>query len=169
MSVHVLRSAGVFLAAMLLMNIGGCRNYITPEQGAIAKEEARISIAESLAGENEFKQDDIKITYTLIEQEESVKFSARIDLKRSLTDSFPVVKTFHVKLSLLDNNGSVLETVDISPFYSVNDRIAQSLKVSRDFIRPSGATSFVFNYYGVFEGHKPDISEDWDLFYFPFE
>ena len=72
-------------------------------------------------------------------------------------------------MSWMDNNGAVMKTDDATPFYGHLAVAPNRLKVDRKIENIPGSKYIVFNYFGVFRGQRPDISDEWDIFYFPFE
>ena len=68
----------------------------------------------------------------------------------------------------LDADGYVLQTVDVSPFYSYLSYVPDKLKIDQQIEPVPGSKYISFNYYGVFQGEKPDVSGEWDIFLFPF-
>ena len=96
------------------------------------------------------------------------RLTGELVFDRSLTDSFPVVKTFFLKMSWLDTDGSVLKTVDVTPHYGYLISDPGTLKVNKMIDTVPGSAFISFNYFGVFRGEKPDVSGEWDIFLFPF-
>lgn len=146
----------------------GCARFIVPEVGSVASEESRIEYKAAEAQDGLFENKDLKLQYTLSGGDAQTRFTGELEFDRSLTDSFPVMRTFFFKLNWLDDEGVVLQTVDITPVFSVRTFAPNRLKVDREVPVAPGASSYCFNYYGVFQGEKPDVSEEWDIFLFPF-
>lgn len=146
----------------------GCARFIVPEIGSVASEESRIEYKGGDAQDGLLENDDIKLQYTLSGGGGQTRFSGELEFHRSLTDSFPVIRTFFLKLNWLDGEGAVLQTVDITPAFIVRAFAPNRLKIDRDIPVAPGASSYCFNYYGVFQGEKPDVTEEWDIFLFPF-
>jgi len=97
------------------------------------------------------------------------RYAGVVNFDRSLTDSFSTIVRFYLKMNFLDSEGRVLETVDVTPMFSRLNSIPLEMKIKKDGITPYGARSIVFNYLGNFRGETRDITEDWDIIYFPFE
>jgi hypothetical protein len=155
----------IFLSCLLAT---GCTRFIVPEIGAIAQEESRIpyKAGEKLDGILDTK--DITFEYTLSESDNGVRLTGELVFDRSLTDSFPMVKTFFLKMNWLDVDGLVLQTIDITPLYSYLSVVPNKMGMSKQIETVPGSRFINFNYYGVFRGEKPDVSEEWDIFLFPF-
>jgi hypothetical protein len=150
-----------------LLFLAGCKNFITPELGVIANEKSRIPLE---SGKNVYEGKDLKFTYELEAGDDIVRIKGQLSFDRGLTDSFPIVKNIFFKMSFLDGDGRVLETVDITPMFRYKSQALEPLSLKqKEFSRPPGASHFVFNYYGTFHGDTNDVTEDWDVFSFPFQ
>lgn len=159
-------SVGVcFVLASLL----GCANFLVPEPGALAREEARIALGDSSLEKDVWQTKDLTLTYSLSGTGEDLHLVAKLNFERSLSDSYNVIKSFYLKMSFLDDHGQVLKTVDITPLFSLYSIIPDNMKVDKALTMPPGSSSIVFNYYGVFRGNQPVSGEDQTIFYFPFE
>jgi hypothetical protein len=154
-----------------VMFLAGCANYLEPELGAIARQEARITLVEGGAQGAVWGTKDLDFTYSYSEVEGTINLSGELVFDRSLTDSFNATKRFTLNMNFLDGEGRVLETVDITPligsFYNNSD---EKFSIRKKLVRPVGASSIAFNYYGEFIGNSPDMRGDgWYIFYFPFD
>lgn len=158
----------MLLIGLCCLLMTGCANFIVPEPGSVASEESRIVYKGGDSQDGILENDDITLQYTLSGGGGQTRFTGELEFHRSLTDSFPVVKTFFLKLNWLDGDGAVLQTVDITPGYNFRAYAPNNLRIDREIPVASGAASYCFNYYGVFQGEKPDVSEEWDIFLFPF-
>lgn len=156
------------LLGLCCLLLGGCAGFIIPEVGSIASEDSRISYDGGKLQEGLLENGDLKLQYTLSGGGAMARFSGELEFHRSLTDSFPVIRTFFLKLNWLDEQGKVLQTVDITPAFVIRTLPPNRLKINRDIPVAVGAKAFCFNYYGVFQGEKPDVTEEWDIFLFPF-
>lgn len=146
----------------------GCTRFIVPEIGSISEEESRVpyKAAEKQGGVLETK--DLTLEYTLLESDNGARLTGELIFDRSLTASFPMIKTFFLKMNWLDVDGHVLQTIDITPFYSYLSIVPDKLKINKQIENVPGSSFINFNYYGVFQGEKPDVSEEWDILLFPF-
>ena len=167
------RMAKVLLLLICLgvLFLSGCANFLTPETGAIARQEARIDLVEGGVQDVVWDTRDLELVYSYSESANTFSLSGELIFDRSLTDSFRVTKRFTLKMSFLDGEGRVLDTVDISPLISAfNDLSDQKMTIKKSHLRPMGASSIAFNYYGEFKGDSPRTRGDsWDIFYFPFD
>ncbi len=148
--------------------VTGCARFIVPEIGSVASEESRIGYKGGESQDGLLENSDLKLQYTLSGNESLVRFQGELEFHRSLTDSFPVMRTFFLKLNWLDAGGTVLQTVDITPAFIVRAFAPNKLHINREIPVAPRASSYCFNYYGVFQGEKPDVTEEWDIFLFPF-
>lgn len=146
----------------------GCSRFIVPEIGAIAQEESRIVYQGDGKYAGVLKTKDLQFDYVLLATDSSARLTGELVFDRSLTDSYPVVKTFFLKMSWLDGDGSVLKTVDISPLQGYLSSVPDQLNIDKKIDTVPGSRFVIFNYYGVFRGEKPDVSEEWAIFFFPF-
>ncbi len=164
--------AKVFSVALCLggLFLAGCANFLKPEIGAIARPEARITLAEDGVQNAFWQTKDILLSYSIAQGDSTFNLSGELVFDRSLTDSFPVIKRFILKMSFLDGEGKVLETVDITPLFSSFGHAPDELKISFSRARPAAAVAMAFNYYGAFRGSSEEMGgASWDIFYFPFD
>ena len=156
----------VWLGVLLL---SGCANDMTPQTGAVARPEDRFELVQGGVYDGDLSTDNLNMTYSLTESGDTYTLSGSLSFNGSLTDSFPLVQEFILKMSFLDGEGRVLETVDISPL--VDFHLAPSqIPVQASGARPAGAKAIAFNYFGQFRGRDTAIGGDtWDISYFPYE
>jgi hypothetical protein len=161
----------VVLVCCSVVFLAGCANFLNPELGAIARQEARIVLVEGGVQDAAWGTKDLELTYSYSESANTFSLSGKLVFDRSLTDSFNATKRFTLNMNFLDGEGRVLETVDITPligsFYNNSD---EKFSIRKKLVRPVGASSIAFNYYGEFIGNSPDMRGDgWYIFYFPFD
>lgn len=157
------------VACFTLVSLSGCANFLVPEVGTLALEEARIILDDSRPENAVWQTKDLTLTYSIRAAGDELNFVGRLDFNRSLSDSYNVIKSFYLKMSFIDDHGQVLETVDITPFFSLYGKIPKNMTVNKKIIMPPDSSSIAFNYYGVFRGDQPLSGEDKTIFYFPFE
>ena len=155
----------IFLSCLLAT---GCTRFIVPEIGAVALEESRIPYKAGEKQDGILETKDLTFEYTLSGSGNGTRLTGELVFDRSLTDSFPMIKTFFLKMNWLDVDGLVLQTRDITPLYSYLSNVPNKLKINTQIENVPGSRVINFNYYGVFRGEKPDVSEEWDIFLFPF-
>ncbi|WP_143005438.1 hypothetical protein [Desulforhopalus singaporensis] len=157
-----------WLFCWLALVTAGCSGYLVPEQGSVADPEKRIVLTVDSETEQVYQTPELKLVYSLRENEGSYEYRGRLHFDRSLTDSFPIIKNFFLKLNFLDEEGRVLATLDVTPFYSVRGQVMHSLEKRKTLAIPAGSTQITFSYYGIFVGDVPHIGEEWQIFEFPF-
>ncbi len=161
-----------FLIVLLfgVLFLTGCAGYLKPEIGATAQPEARIELkAEGVQGAA-WQSKDLTLAYSYTESGNIFTFSGSLSFDSRLTNSFNSIKTFSLKMSFLDKDGRVLETVDITPLYTYMGAIPDELPVQTSASKPVDAAGIAFNYFGIFRtGSMDDMGGDgWEIFYFPF-
>lgn len=156
----------VLLILLLAFALLGCKSYLVPELGIIAKPEARIAFVD---GKNIFSTKDVALEYTLVTGEETLSFTGQLRFDRSLTDSFSVAQSFFIRINYLDGQGRVMESIDITPLIPTRSQVIDPIRVSQRLPKMAGVENVAFNYFGVFRANTRDISENWSILYFPFE
>jgi uncharacterized protein YceK len=170
MITHQVTKVLLVLIWLGVLFLSGCANFLKPEIGAIARQEARISLAEDGVQDAAWTTNDLALTYSFSESGNTFNLSGKLVFDRSLTDSFRVVKRFILKMSFLDDEGRVLETVDITPLFSAFGNVPDQMAIKVSCARPAGSVSIAFNYFGVFKSDAEEMGGDeWDIFYFPFD
>lgn len=169
---NIRRLVKVFSVVLCLgmLFLSGCANFLKPEMGAIARPEARIALTENGVQDALWQTKDMVLSYSIAQSDSAFKLSGELVFDRSLTDSFPVIKKFIFKMSFLDGEGRVLETVDITPLFSSFGYAPDELTIKFSGVRPAAAIAIAFNYYGAFKGSDVEMGgATWDIFYFPFD
>ncbi len=170
MTTHRVTKVLLVLMWLCVMLLSGCAKFIKPDIGAIARPEARIDLTEKGVQDAAWVTKDLELTYSYAESGKVFNLSGKLAFDRSLTNSFGVIKRFFLKMSFLDNEGRVLETVDITPLFRSYGDVPGWLTVKVSCVKPAGARSIAFNYFGVFRGHDDEMgSAEWDISYFPFD
>lgn len=156
------------LIGLCSLLLAGCARFIVPETGAIAEQASRIAYEDKEKQTGVLATKDLLLEYTLIKNEGDTRFTGKLAFDRSLTDSFPNMKTFFLKMNWLDADGAVLKTVDITPGYRYLNYPPNTMKIDRKIDTVHGSKYICFSYYGVFQGERPDVSEEWAIHLFPF-
>ncbi len=151
------------------MLVSGCANFLKPETGAVARPEARIALPETRVEKQTFSEGDVKIIYSLSGAGDPFDLSGTLMFDRSLTDAFPVIARFSLKMSFLDGQGRVIETIDVTPVFGAFGRTPEKrdFRVSRS--APPGTKAIAFNYFGEFRDNAHEHSDSWDIYYFPYD
>lgn len=149
--------------------IAGCAGYIQPEKGAVANKEARILFQESGVKNGEWQTNDLSMTYSLHTTADTVTLSGKLTVDRSLKDSFGTVMRFYLTMNIIDHQGVVLDTVDITPVYSRFSLMPDEVMIEKVHGKPEGSAGIVFSYYGEFRGNDPSATGSWNISLFPFK
>ena len=149
--------------------ISGCKSYLIPEPGAVALENSRIDLPKEGVRDALWQGKDMEIKYSISPSGDGLVISGTQTIDDSVTMSFPAVDNLRVKLTFLDDLGRVLGTSDITPRYSTFNQADGPLSFKSVLMPPSGTTSFAFSYWGSFVGIPREVTESWDIHYFPFQ
>jgi len=157
------------LLAGLVFFLPGCRNYLVPEEGALSQESARIDFSKDGGGETLWKGKDLDIKYSIFQKNGELRVSGVVIIHDNILMSFGRLEQLVVKLNLLDEQGRVLGTVDITPRSAAYDSVTGPLAFRTVTASVPGASSFAFSYFGsLFGGRLSETSDSWEIFYFPF-
>ncbi len=160
----------LIFTGLFFLCLTGCANFIKPEIGAIARQEARIELAKDGVKDASWITDDLELIYSYSQSDNIFNFTGSVEFNRSLTDSFEIVERFFLKMSFLDNDGRVLGTVDITPLFRTYGRLPDKLRINVSGSRPAGSTSIAFSYFGEFKAiSSGGSSPRWEISYFPFD
>ena len=169
MKSHLPAKTSIIVLCLGLLFWSGCANFLKPETGAVARPEARIVLPENGVQQQTFTAGDVKIISSLAGAGEPFALSGTIVFDRSLTYSFPIITKFLLKMSFLDGEGRVIETIDITPVFGTFGRVPEKLDFRVSRVAPPGSKAIVFNYFGVFRSSPPETGGTWEIFYFPFD
>lgn len=158
------------ICLLMLLSVGACKNFIKPELGAIAHEDARFLLDDGEISDGLLQTRQLQLEYRLTSSDDGFTISGTMTMDPSIYNSFPLAKRFFLKINFLDEEGRVLSTSDISPLFNTSSYISESLQVQRSGFRPPGSTAVAFNYFGSFSGEYTHVKGDsWEVFYFPFD
>lgn len=172
MTTHLMTKVLRVLFLITVLFLPGCANFIKPEIGAIARPEARIELVAEGVQNAAWTTRDLTLAYSYAESGNTFNLSGSLSFDVSLTNSFAFVKTFFLKMSFLDQEGRVLETINMTPLISYFVTIPDEIPLKRvSHPKPAGATAVAFNYFGVFKNgnHEEMGGDGWEIFYFPFD
>lgn len=161
------------LVSFGVLLLSGCTNFLTPEIGVTARQDARIDLVEGGVQNGALNTEDVSLSYSFSESGNMFNLLGSLSFTPSLTNSFPMVKRFILKMSFLDGEGRVLETISITPaILNTYTGVEERIPVKASCPKPAGASAVVFNYFGAFRGmgnSEAGPQSDWNIFYFPFE
>jgi hypothetical protein len=169
MAAHRVVSIVFFGLLFNLLLLSGCANYLQPELGAIAKQGARVELVKNGVQDTSWITKDLDLTYSYSESGNTFNLFGRLTFDRSLTDSFPLIRRFIIKMSFLDGEGRVLETINITPLFGHMFVAPNYLTIKSSSIRPMGARSIAFSYFGVFVMNDNEMPDERVIFCFPFD
>jgi hypothetical protein len=150
--------------------LSGCASFITPEIGMVARPEARIPLVGEGGDSGIWSTKDLRLEYRLTVTADSLAISGPLTLSPSISNSFPVVQKFFLRLSFLDGEGRVVGSTDITPLYSSHSTMESTVTVNARRPRPAGSQAIAFNYFGVFRGQLDSMGGDeWPISSFPFD
>ena len=114
---------------------------------------------------------DLQVEYAVGLTPEHVTLSGRLLFGRALLNSFPIVDQFALRMNILDGDGRVITSSDITPLYSFRNTADESSTLQARVPRPEGAAAIAFNYYGTFLGQVNDEAggDSWEIYQFPFK
>ena len=160
----------LIFAGLFFLCLSGCANFIKPEIGATAQQEARIELAKDGVKDAGWNTDDLELIYSYSQTGDMFNFSGTVTFDRRLTDSFEIIKSFFLKMSFLDSEGRVLDTVDITPLFRSFGKVRDELKINISCSRPAESTAIAFSYFGEFRAiSSGGSSPRWEISYFPFD
>jgi hypothetical protein len=156
---------GIFLLS------AGCANFLKPDTGAVARQEARIALVDDRGvQEGAWETHELFLVYSISGAGDTFNLSGKLTINRSITDSFPTIARFFFYLSFLDDDGRVIEAVDITPLFTHFGTIPEKLDIRLTHPRPAGSKAIAFSYYGEMRGSSSrDSTGDWAISYFPFD
>lgn len=169
---YVMKNITLAFAALVILLLSGCANFIIPEVGSVARPEARIALDESGMKDALWQTDYATLTYSISGAGDALKFSGYLEFQPRLTNTFNVMRSFFFYMSFIDERGLVLGSEDICPRYSVANIIPSDMNIERSMTKPPGASGIVFSYYGVFGeagGDTQDSGGGWEIYHFPFD
>lgn len=161
----------LFICLGVLLLAAGCAQFLKPDIGAVARQEARIALADGGAvQEGAWQTNELFLVYTISGTGETFTFSGKLTIDRSISDSFPNIARFFLYLNFLDDAGRVVETVDITPLFTHFGVIPGKLDIKLTHPRPAGSKAMAFSYFGVMrDSSTRDSVGEWAISYFPFD
>ena len=171
MTMHPMTKLLLIVVFLGVLFLAGCASYLKPEIGVTAQPEARVELVAEGVQNAAWTSKDLTLTYSYAVSGNIFNFSGSLSFDRSLTNSFSSIKTFSLKMSFLDKDGRVLESVDITPLFRYLGDIPGTLPVRVSALQPAEAAGIAFNYFGIFRSgnHEEMGGDGWEIFYFPFD
>lgn len=169
MKTNILVKTVTLLLAVLVFLIPGCRNYLVPEEGSLSLENDRIDFPEDGVRDLLWKGKHLDVHYSISRKSDELVISGTVTIHDSVLMSFDTLEKLVVKFNFLDSSGRVLVTADITPQYASYGQVTGPLSFKTDTAFVPGTSSFAFSYFGILFGRLDELSDGWEIFYFPFE
>ncbi len=157
------------LLVIFVFLLPGCRNYLTAEVGALSLKSDRIDFPKDGVKEALWKGKHLDVHYSISRNSDELVISGTITIHDSVLMSFDTVEKLVVKFNFLDSSGRVLGSADITPLYASYGQVTGPLNFKTSTAFVPGTSSFAFSYFGVLFGRLDELSDGWEIFYFPFE
>ncbi len=168
MTTHRVTKVLLVLVWLSVLSLSGCANYLTPQTGAIARPDDRFDLVKDGVYDGDLNTNNLSMTYSIAESGNTFNLSGVLSFSDSLTNSFPVVENFVLKMNFLDSDGKVLKTIDISPMVDFN-MVPSQVPIKASGSTPATATAIAFNFFGQFRGTVDEAgANSTEIFYFPF-
>jgi hypothetical protein len=166
-----LKSWAMLMCLAILLLSAGCANFLKPDIGAVARQEARIALGDGPGvQEGAWDTHELLLVYSLSTAGDTFNLSGNLTINRGISDSFPNIARFFLYLSFLDDAGRVVEAVDITPLFTHFGTIPGKLDIKLIHPRPAGSKAIAFIYFGVMrDGSSRDSVGEWAISYFPFD
>lgn len=166
-----LKTWAMLMCLAILFLSAGCADFLKPDIGAVARQEARIALADGRAvQEGAWQTHELFLIYNISGAGDTFNLSGKLTIDRSISDSFPNIARFFFFLNFLDDAGKVVETVDITPLFTHFGAIPGKLDIKLSHPRPAGSKAIAFSYFGVMrDSSSRDSVGEWAISYFPFD
>jgi hypothetical protein len=169
MTTHRVTKVLLVFMCLSLLFLSGCANYLTPQLGAIARPNDRFKLVKDGVYDGDLNTNNLDMTYSLADSGKTFNFKGSLSFSDSLTNSFPVVENFILKMNFLDAEGRVLQTIDISPLLDF-EVAPDQIPVKASGSIPTTASAIAFNFFGQFKDNGLlRNSDSTEIFYFPFD
>jgi len=167
--IQILKTCLTVYCLCAVVVLFGCAFSLFPQPGALAKKDVIIPLIAGETSKGSVATDDLKLDYELHYDGQDFTLNEIVNVDRSITDSFNRVKSFVIKMSFLNEQGVVLENVDVTPNFSMLGAIDGTLTKKKSGVVPAGSKAVAFCWYGSFYAGIRDTTGSWDIHYFPFE
>lgn len=157
------------IAVLVLFGTAGCAFSLFPKPGAIAHNDNRIPLVDGAGKSGTVETGDLHLDYSIKADGSSYQLSGKVEIDQSITYTFSKLKSLVIKMSFLDDNGMVLQNVDITPLVKIHGAIKEEMDLNKSGPIPAGSSAVAFSWYGSFYAGFADVSGSWDIHYFPFD
>lgn len=158
----------VLLLLSLLIN--GCAMNLIPGPGDVAEPEAITSLVDNGINNDVLQTKDLVFGYSVSISGDLYTLQGDLYIAGHITNSFPLVNNFFLKMSFLDVQGRVITTTDITPLLRHLYPVPEDLKLRASGKLPPGTKAVAFSYFGEFSDNSlvRGDSASWGISYFPF-
>jgi len=146
----------------------GCQASVykhSVSSGGTVQADKRISL---LGGEHfgTWKTFDLTIPYRYARNQDRLELSGEVDFSNRIKFNFQIMESFFVTVMLLNDQGTVLQNVDVgSSFYFADSD--DPIKFAKTFVVPPGTTAMAFSYTGTARGIGSNGDTNTDFWDFP--
>jgi len=150
-----------------LLIISGCSGYLTTGH---LRDNTIPPVAFSKTSKGGIWQSkDIVISYTIHSLQPVFSLSGTLSIDSAIVMSYPVVRSFFVRIHFLDADGNLVDSsllpLDFS-LYNFADQ-QSTFRISREI--PSRVTAFTFSYSGTFSDYGEKFPDTTSIGYSPFQ
>lgn len=162
----------IILALGLLISCA--KTYSNLGREAVSTE--RLDIR-SIEEPSVWETNDLAVHYTLKDEGNSFTLRGYVEIKNSISYSFPRVKHFNLYIYLLDDQGIATSRFSTRPRMSTYNVFPKQSKFGITIPKDQGTMSFAFGYFGGFLDSENDFfggrfggvnSTDWEIYHSPF-
>lgn len=107
------RAGKLVLMGMVLL-VFGCRSLILDPRGHLVPREKRITIPDSGEQKGVFKNEDLTLAYQMLRTAGRLQISGSLQFADRIAKNFPLIKYFHLGVLLLDEQGKILDVVNLT-------------------------------------------------------
>lgn len=164
--------ATIILALGFLISCA--KTYSNLGREAVSTERLDIRNTEELTV---WETNDLAVHYTLRDEGNSFTLRGYVEIKNSISYSFPRVKHFSLYVYLLDNKGIATSRYITRPRMSTYNVFPEQSIFGITIPKDQGTTMFAFGYFGGFMDSENDFfggrfgginSTDWEIYHSPF-
>lgn len=156
----------VILLFLFLLSISGCSGYIA--NGHLRNNTIPPVLLSQTSPGGIWQSKDIVISYTIHSLKPVFSLSGTLSIDSAIVMSYPVVRSFFVRIHFLDADGNLVDSSLLPLDYSLYNFADQqsSFSLSREI--PSRVTAFTFSYSGTFSDYGEKFPDTTSIGYSPF-
>jgi len=155
----------VMVAILLLF---GCQSLVLDPRGRLVPQDKRMTIPDAGEQAGVYENEDLRLAFKMIRTPGQLQIFGNLGFADRISRNFPVVRTFHLGVMLLDDQGKILEMVNLISvsFYRTQYAIIPDYPLAFRRLVPlrENTRSIAFNYTGnafdpTFDGGMMDFWE----------